>query len=378
MANRNLKSQTERLKTASDIRRVATSLGLKGKGRRFFCPNCQAAGSTGHKTPDLSVTNRGFRCFKCGATGDVIELVKLAKGVGFKAAVDWLATEMGVERPKWKTMTSKSGGLSKSRQGRNITSPEALQGKTRTGNQTKDHSAVYVAFLAGCRAVEGKALDYLTGRGVAADVIVRLGLRFCGQEYAGLMDGLENTFGRDELLAVGLMTTGRKGPYSTFWPYYANKVGFLVLPYIQNGKPIYLKAKPPIDKSTAEEKGILRFMNTGGAVPCLYNVDELKTAGEVLICEGETDVMSALSQRYAAVGIPGWQHFKAEWVELFKGKEVFLVLDADQAGERGVVDIARKFSRAGLPVPKKIELPPGQDLNDFFAEGRKGGLTAGD
>lgn len=81
--------------------------------------------------------------------------------------------------------------------------------------------------------------------------------------------------------------------------------------------------------------------------------------------------MTALTHGYAAVGVPGWSHFKAEWLELFNGKEVFLVLDADTAGASGVREIARKFDKAGLPLPRQVTLPAGQDLNEFFKDGEK-------
>jgi len=55
-----------------------------------------------------------------------------------------------------------------------------------------------------------------------------------------------------------------------------------------------------------------------------------------------------------------------EWGRLFGGKRTSLVLDADAAGEQGVRDIALKFDRASLPIPRQVLLPPGQDLNDFF------------
>ncbi len=77
--------------------------------------------------------------------------------------------------------------------------------------------------------------------------------------------------------------------------------------------------------------------------------------------------MTGLTRGYPAVGVPGWTHFKAEWIQLFQGKKVFLILDADAAGDKGVRDIARKFKRTGLPLPREVILPRGQDLSSFFS-----------
>jgi len=367
------RDQVDRIKAAIDGPMVAGRLGLQGRGRRFFCPACQSAGG---KSPDLSVTDQGFTCFKCGESGDLVRLVELVNGVDFKAAVAWLATEAGMEAPGMR----QDGRQGRTRGKGSDPSPIVRPGRSgavteaRIGGPVPD---IFDAFLAGCRPVDGLALAYLTGRGIDPAVIDGIGLRFCGREYADLTKDLEDRFSRDALLSAGLLTNGRKGPYPTFWPIVAKKVGFLVIPYRQNGRPVYLKARPPIDKTTAEAKGVVRFLNSGRAVPCLFNVDAIADADQVLICEGETDTMTALSHGYAAAGIPGWSAFKAEWVGLFGGKSVFLVLDADAAGNQGVRDIALKFDRAGQPLPRQVILPAGQDLNDFFRDGSKEGWKDG-
>lgn len=87
----------DQVKAALGGSRVAAGLGLKGRGRRVFCPSCQPNGG---KTPDLEVKHRGFRCYKCGAHGGLVDLVMLARGDDFGAAVDWLADQAGMEHPK--------------------------------------------------------------------------------------------------------------------------------------------------------------------------------------------------------------------------------------------------------------------------------------
>jgi hypothetical protein len=225
--------------------------------------------------------------------------------------------------------------------------------------------------LAACRAPDGRPLDYLTGRGISAAVVDSLGVRFCGREHDDVMAALDRDFGPEVLLAAGLLSKGKKGPYPTFGPLAWRRAGFLLIPYRVNGRAVYLKARPPVNKATAERLGLPRFLNAGGVVPAPLNVDGIADAPRVLICEGETDTMAALSSGYAAVGVPGWGSFKAPWTRYFAGKEVFLVMDADDAGRRGAADIAAKFERAGLPLPKVVDLGQGQDLNDFLQDGRK-------
>ena len=365
------------LKAAADPQRVAVALGLQGRGRRFFCPVCQ---SQGGKTPDLAIGDKGFTCHKCGEKGDVLKLIEVAAGLDFPSAVAWLERETGIPSPV------RRGKGPKGDKGRGeIVQPgascEAVRpDPVKTTGPAAD-PAIYEAFLTACRPVEGRALEWLTkGKGVKEEVVIALGLRFCGREYLDVMNALTERFGEDALQAAGLLKRNQKGRLvPSFWHYYAKKAGFLVIPYLLDGRPVYLKARPPVSKAEAERLELVRFLNTAARVPCLYNADALKGHPEkVLICEGESDTWTALSYGFAAVGSPGAKGFKEAWVESFRGLQdaggrsrVFLVMDADKAGEEGELVIAGLFRAAGLPVPLKLVLPPGMDLTDYMKEGKK-------
>ena len=367
------------LKAAADPQRVAVALGLQGRGGRFRCPLCIPSGG---KAPDfsLAVGNKGFICHRCGEKGDVLKLVEVALKVEFTDAIKWLENETGIPSPV------RRGKGPKGDKGRGeIVQPgascEAVRpDPVKTTGPAAD-PAIYEAFLTACRPVEGRALDFLIrDKGVAEEVVIALGLRFCGKEYQDIMNALTIRFGEDALVAAGLLKVSKKAGrrVPSFWHYYAKKAGFLVIPYMKDGLPVYLKVRPPVSKEDAERLGLIRFMNTASGVPCLYNADALKGQPErVLICEGESDTWTALSYGFAAVGSPGAKGFKAAWVESFRGLQdaggrsrVYLVVDADKAGEEGERVIAGMFRAAGLPVPLKLILPAGMDLTDFMKDGR--------
>ena len=363
------------LKAAADPQRVAVALGLQGRGRRFFCPVCQ---SQGGKTPDLAIGDKGFTCHKCGEKGDVLKLIEVAAGLDFPSAVRWLENLTGIPSPGYhKKRTGKTTGRGGIVQP-GSTSQAVRPDPVKTTGPAAD-PAIYEAFLTACRPVEGRPLEWLTkDKGIAPDVVIALGLRFCGREYQDIMKALTDRFGEDALQAAGLLKRNQKGRLvPSFWHYYAKKAGFLVIPYLLDGRPVYLKARPPVSKAEAERLELVRFLNTAARVPCLYNADALKGHPEkVLICEGESDTWTALSYGFAAVGSPGASGFKSSWVESFWGiideagrSRVYLVMDADKAGEEGEVVIAGLFKTAGLPVPLKLILPPGMDLTDYMKEG---------
>lgn len=368
------------LKAAADPDQVAAALGLRGRGRRLFCPACQPDGG---KTPDLAVRDKGFTCHKCGLKGDLLKLVEVAGCLDFPKAVAWLESLTGIRPPE----RPRGGYRDK---GRPVTRAPVASWQAWAGAGgvpgpkagSAPDPAVYDAFLTACRPVAGRPLDWLTkDKGIAPVVVEACRLRFCGREYLDTVNALKTRFGEAALLTAGLLKRSKAGRLvPSFWHYYTKKAGFLVIPYLLDGRPVYLKARPPVSKDKAERLGLVRFLNTAAAVPCLYHADALTAQpipDKVLVCEGESDTWTALSYGFAAVGSPGARNFKAAWVEGFRAfqsdgrSRVYLVPDADAAGTAGSRIIADLFLKAGLPLPLKLAIPEGKDLSEYM----KGGAT---
>lgn len=85
-----------RIRDWPTIRKIAGDLGLTGEGHHFFCPGCQPLKKG---PPELSIGDGHFECFRCGARGDVVGLVKLARKCDLEAAVAWLSEETGDTPP---------------------------------------------------------------------------------------------------------------------------------------------------------------------------------------------------------------------------------------------------------------------------------------
>ena len=82
----------DRIKDWPTIRKIAEDLGLAGEGHHFYCPGCQPLRSG---RPELAIGDGHFECFRCGARGDVVGLVKLARKCNLETAIAWLANETG-------------------------------------------------------------------------------------------------------------------------------------------------------------------------------------------------------------------------------------------------------------------------------------------
>lgn len=363
MTTDSFRQHVDRLKAATTGQAIAVDLGLSGRGKRYFCPACQP---TGGKTPDLAVNDHGFSCFKCGESGDVIDLVVLVTGQSKADAIRWMEDRTGVRRPA--STKARTGPTSRSTR---IAAPDAVQAvqtaieppsaKLAQLMQFSDAVGLYDAFLTTvCRPLAGTpGADYLVRRGLDVAIADQVGVRYCGD-----LSPLWDLADRASLKAAGL---------TSFYVFQKEQLPMLVFPYRRHGQPVFLKARTLLSKADADRRGLPRFLNTGGVVPCLWNHDAVADADRVLICEGEVDALTAIVAGYVGVGLPGWSHWKDAWTPDFAGKDAVLVLDADDAGRQGTRQVVASFIRAGLPVPRQIVLDEGKDLNDVFLESMKDG-----
>jgi len=351
----------DRLKGACNGEEIAADLGLRGRGKRFFCPECQPSGG---KTPDLSVFDQGFKCYKCGLTGDIIDLVVLAGKKSKADAIAYLEQRTGIKRKKgyqdkgrgeivdpdqfWK---AKQAIKSQTRPDHDI---QRLRADISAIEAGTGHAYLYDAFLKTvCLPVQGsRGGTYLEKRGIDAEVADRYGVRYCPD-----LSGLWALAEKKKIREAGLSSL-----------YIFQKAGLpvLVFPYIRQGKPVMIKTRCLLSKEEADRREVPRFLNTSGKVPFLWNHDAVREADRVMICEGEIDALSAIMAGLVGVGLPGWSHWKDAWTLDFKGKDVILVLDADPAGQKGTADIAGRFMKAGLPCPRQLVLKEGEDLNDVI------------
>jgi len=347
------RDHVRQLKAAVRGQDIVVRIGLAGRGNRFFCPVCQPAGG---KTPDLDVFDEGFKCYKCGKTGDVIDLAVMAGGMTKAEAIAFIEQMTGIRRPagRGKSRTNSSARPK-------IVGPMrsyAVEFQDKSRKQAKTAAAapsdLYDAFLKTvCRSIYATpGAEYLASRGIEAAVADRQGVRFCPD-----LAGLWTLADRAKIKAAGL---------ASLYVFQTAALPFLVFPYIRSGRPVFIKTRCLLTKEDADQRQVPRFLNTAGRVPCLWNHDAIAGADRVLITEGEIDALTAIQAGQVGVGLPGWSHWKDEWIRDFRGKDVILVMDADDAGQKGTLDIARRFIRAGYPPPRQLILDKGKDLNEFF------------
>ena len=138
-----------------------------------------------------------------------------------------------------------------------------------------------------------------------------------------------------------------------------NGIRWLTIPHFQGQDLLNIKYRslPPAKKT---------FKRIQGCKSILFNADCLQEHKEIFITEGEFDAITLIQAGVKnAVGCTtGAGSFDPEWIDQLKAMaKIYLCYDADEAGQKGARSLAK---RLGYDRCFNIELPEGQDVNDFF------------
>jgi DNA-binding HxlR family transcriptional regulator len=120
-----------------------------------------------------------------------------------------------------------------------------------------------------------------------------------------------------------------------------------------------------------------KIIGTAGLKTGLWGLQNLKSTGKVWITEGEFDgialewLLKKSKNKDSVLAVPGANVFKKEWVPILSDRDVILVYDADNSGDRGAERTAKlldgvaeriNFVRWGL------DTNGGYDVNDLIRD----------
>lgn len=345
-----------RVREATDlVALVAEHLALKRVGRRHvgLCPFHQ------EKTPSFSVNqDLGlYFCFGCQASGDAITFVRELEHLDFVDAVERLAGRAGItlryddratshDRSRRTLLTDAVGAAIDFYHRRLLDAPDAGPARRYLRGRGFDGEAAR-RFQLGWAPADWDLLSReLQQRGVARDVVVDAGLAFVNRanklqdQFRGrLMFPIRDA--RGEPAGFGGRALGEEGPKYKNSPETA----------------IYQKSR------------------------LLYGLDrakaEIVARGEVVVCEGYTDVMAFdLAGAPHAVATCGTA-LTDEHVRILKNlaRRVVLAYDADAAGQ-GAAEGWYRFEHEFDIELLVAGLPPGRDPADLWGEDPAGLVEA--
>lgn len=330
----------DHLKEAIPITELAETLGLEIRGRQARCYNSQAhSHDDKNKSLGLDTKRNRYKCFACGVSGSIIDLYKAVKGVETGEAIKELAGMAGLAPASQQSHTRSQ--LAPKSEPKDIPEP------------TEAYSDIYEELVYLCGGLDKESLDYLTGnnRGLTEQIANDFLLCNIG-DYQDIDKRLKAKFSQDELQKAGVISD--KGSLI----FYKHKV---IVPFISEGRVVFLQGR-------RIDEGQPKYLHIKRPVP-LFNTDklaELEKGDKVYVSEGVFDAMILEQNGYNAVAILGVNNFKPEYTDLFKGLEVILCLDNDEAGERATKELAKIFLLKGQAVKVK-QLPDGiKDITEYF------------
>ncbi|MDQ2870867.1 MAG: DNA primase [Acidobacteriota bacterium] len=176
------------LRSAVDIVEVIgehTRLKKAGRSWKGLCP------FHNERTPSFTVDrDKGlYHCFGCGAGGDVIHFVRQMDRLEFPEAVEALAGRFGVTIPR------------RARGPRDDRREKLLEAV----------AAAHRFYRAELAKPGSRAADYLSARGVTADMIARLELGHAADSWDAVSRALSPSYPESLLIEAGLLQPGQDG-----------------------------------------------------------------------------------------------------------------------------------------------------------------------
>ena len=306
----------------------------------------------GEKTPSFHVhpEQSYFKCFGCGAAGDVIAFVQKLENVTFPDAVRMLASKAGVE------LEPENPGAARARSER-----EAIYEANHIA------AAYFARMLRGDAGARARA--YCERRGFGEAILEKFKIGYAGEGWNGLADELRrNDVDLNVAAKAGLVKQGQSGGFYDFYrdrlmvPTYATTGEVIAFGgrLLGDGEPKYLNTST----TPAYTKGDHLFA---------LNVARRATQNDrtLILVEGYLDCIALHQAGFEnAVASLGTSFTPKQAEELRKYADaVFLCFDGDAAGASAAtkaVDIASKvIEHAGSSV-RIVALPEGEDPDSFI------------
>jgi DNA primase len=332
----------DRVREATDIVAVISEhvrLKKTGRAMKGLCPFHQEKTPSFHVNPDRQI----FKCFGCGAGGDVYRFLMDAEKMTFPEAIQLLAGKAGVPlpRPGWAPAEEQSVF-------------PALEWA----------ASYYRNELAG--RTGGPAREYLEKRGVLPATVTRFGLGWAPPGWDGLLKAAERRFSPGLLARAGLVVESERGGY-----------------YDRFRSRVIVPIRTPLGRTVGFGARTL-----GGEEPKYVNSSEtevfqkgkilfglpeakefLKNVEEAIVVEGYMDAMALSQGGIGNVVASCGTAFTENQAALLRRyvERAVLLFDGDVAGIRAAWKSSGTFLAAGLTV-RIVALPSGHDPDSFVRE----------
>ena len=332
-----MNNQVNEIRKANDIVDVISSyLPLTKKGKNYFgvCPFHDDT------NPSMSVSQdkQIYKCFSCGASGNVITFVMDYEHVDFKEALSSLARRAGID--------FKISGLKSQ--------------VTKYDKYYKMYDISLRLYQNNINSALGKgAVEYLERRGISKDLIkeFKIGLAL-GK------NSLTNVLTKKDYSALEIEEYGLGTGYNDL---YINRIMFPL--FDTNNRPVGFSGRIYNTSDTS------KYINTketpifkkGEILYNYYKAKEyVREKKSVIITEGFMDVIRLFSIGVRNVVALMGTALTHEQVGLLKrlSHDIYICLDGDNAGQKATLKVGDELSNAGFNI-KVITLKDGLDPDEY-------------
>jgi DNA primase len=346
-------SQIDEIRERIDIiQLISEYLQLKKAGANYKAP-CPFHSE---KTPSffVSPSKQIFKCFGCGASGDIFQFIMKIEGIEFKEALQVLAKKAGVELKK-----------------------EPIKQKTERQN-LYDICEIATKFFE--KQLEDstpgkKAKEYLESRGITPSLMKEWRIGYSPNNWRSLSDFLVGKgYSRDEIIKAGLALASEKGgtPYDRFR-------GRIIFPITDlQANPIGFGGRIFHESPTEKKDGEAKYINT--PITPIYDKSralfglnksklDIRKEDKVVLVEGYTDVILSHKSGVTNIVSSSGTSLTPQQLQILSRytKNIDLAFDMDIAGESATkrgIDLAQMLS---FNI-KIISLPDKKDPADVAQE----------
>jgi len=348
----------EVLRRTDIVQLVGKRVKLTRRGQAFWgcCPFHK------EKSPSFKVENarRTYKCFGCGKGGDAFRWLTETEGLSFPEAVERLASEAGVELPKWSA------------------EDEAREEKKKSLYDIVEFACMF--YEAQLREPVGRAArDYLLSRGLNGEAAKKFRLGFASDGNALIEHLKTKNVTMDDMVTAGLArpADAERGVRDFFY----NRVTFPITD--PRGRVIAFGAR------ALEADAKPKYINTGETTlfskgRLLYNFAAARApaikAQTILVAEGYMDVIALVRAGFEHAVAPLGTALTEDQLGLLwrTAPEPILAFDGDTAG----LNAAHRAARLALPMLRPgyslrfAFLPKGEDPDSFLKTQGAGAMTA--
>lgn len=335
----------EEIKRRADLVAIVTQyVPLQRAGRRFKarCPFHQ------EKTPSFFVDPAGgfWKCFGCGAGGDVFSFLMKIEGLTFPEAGERLAQQLGLQ---WRRQP---GDSARSERRRLLQS--ALQHAT----------GYFQRQLSSTRGADAR--DYLASRGLRKETLEEFRLGYTLPEWDGLVRYLATKgISADVAQEAGLIKPGRQDSY---YDVFRHRIIFPIED--ASGRILGFGGRTLDPKETAKylNSADTPLFRKGRHVYGLPQARQAMTnAGFVVLVEGYTDVLALHQAGFAHAVASLGTALTEDHVRLLGRyvETIVMCYDADAAGMQAALRNLEVFERVGVEA-QVVVLPADTDPDDFI------------